>query len=231
MERGLYIAASGMVAEQMRQDQIANDLANASTAGYKADRVTQRAFADLLLSNTATGQPVGGLTTGVTADRMVTDVTPQPLRDTGEPLDLAIAGDGWFGVRTAQGTRYTRNGQFTAAADGTLTDQLGNPVLGRNGQPVRIGADGRVNAADVGVFALQDPAKQGDNLYAGTAGGQAPGSVRSGALEGSGVDPARTMVDMIASFRAFEAGQKAIQTIDESLRKTATQVASPNGGA
>jgi flagellar basal-body rod protein FlgF len=231
MERGLYIAASGMVAEQMRQDQIANDLANASTPGYKADRVTQRAFADLLLSNTATGQAVGGLTTGVAADRMVTDVSPQPLRDTGEPLDLAIAGEGWFGVQTAQGTRYTRNGQFTAAGDGTLTDQLGNPVLGRNGQPVKVDGSGQVTARDVGVFALADPAKQGENLFAGTAGGQAAGAVRSGALEGSGVDPARTMVDMIASFRAFEAGQKVIQTIDETLHKTATQVASPNGGA
>lgn len=231
MERGLYIAASGMVAEQMRQDQIANDLANASTPGYKADRVTQRAFADLLLSNTATGQAVGGLTTGVAADRMVTDVSPQPLRDTGEPLDLAIVGDGWFGVQTAQGTRYTRNGQFTAAGDGTLTDQLGNPVLGRNGQPVKLDGSGHVNAQDVGVFALADPAKQGDNLFTGTAGGTTTGAVRTGALEGSGVDPARTMVDMIASFRAFEAGQKVIQTIDESLHKTATQVASPNGGA
>jgi flagellar basal-body rod protein FlgF len=232
MERGLYIAASGMVAEQMRQDQIANDLANASTPGYKADRVTQRAFADLLLSNTATGQAVGGLTTGVGADRMVTDTAPQPLRDTGEPLDLAIAGEGWFGVQTAQGIRYTRNGQFSAGADGMLTDQLGNRVLGRNGQPVRIDADGHVNAADVGVFALTDPAKQGDNLYSGNAGGRnATGAVRTGALEGSGVDPARTMVDMIASFRAYEAGQKVIQAIDESLHKTATQVASPNGGA
>jgi flagellar basal-body rod protein FlgG len=231
MERGLYIAASGMVAEQMRQDQIANDLANASTPGYKADRVTQRAFADLLLSNTATGQAVGGLTTGVAADRMVTDVSPQPVRDTGEPLDLAIVGDGWFGVQTAQGTRYTRNGQFTAAGDGTLTDQLGNPVLGRNGQPVKVDGSGHVNASDVGVFALNDPAKQGDNLFSGTAGGTATGVVRTGALEGSGVDPARTMVDMIASFRAFEAGQRVIQTIDESLHKTATQVASPNGGA
>jgi flagellar basal-body rod protein FlgF len=231
MERGLYIAASGMVAEQMRQDQIANDLANASTPGYKADRVTQRAFSDLLLSNTATGQAIGGLTTGVAADRMVTDVSPKPLRDTGQPLDLAIAGDGWFGVTTAQGTRYTRNGQFTAAANGTLTDASGNAVLGRNGQPVKVGTDGHVTAADVAVFALRNPAKQGDNLYAGTVGGTATGTVRSGALEGSGVDPARTMVDMIASFRAFEAGQKVIQTIDESLHKTATQVASPNGGA
>jgi flagellar basal-body rod protein FlgF len=231
MERGLYIAASGMVAEQMRQDQIANDLANASTPGYKADRVTQRAFADLLLSNTATGQAVGGLTTGVADDRMVTDTSPQPVRDTGEPLDLAVVGDGWFGVQTPQGTRYTRNGQFTTAADGTLTDQLGNAVLGSNGQPVKVGRAGHVNAADVGVFALSDPAKQGDNLFDGTGGGSATGTVRTGALEGSGVDPARTMVDMIASFRAFEAGQRVIQTIDESLHKTATQVASPNGGA
>ncbi|HET6448674.1 MAG TPA: flagellar hook-basal body protein [Conexibacter sp.] len=231
MERGLYIAASGMVAEQMRQDQIANDLANASTPGYKADRVTQRAFADLLLSNTATGQAIGGLTTGVAADRMVTDTSPQPVRDTGEPLDLAIVGDGWFAVQTPQGTRYTRNGQFSAAADGTLTDQLGNRVLGASGQPVKLDASGHVNAQDVGVFALSDAAKQGDNLFDGTAAGQATGTVRTGALEGSGVDPARTMVDMIASFRAFEAGQKVIQTIDESLHKTATQVGSPNGGA
>jgi flagellar basal-body rod protein FlgF len=231
MERGLYIAASGMVAEQMRQDQIANDLANSSTPGYKADRVTQRAFADLLLSNSATGQAIGGLSTGVAVDRMVTDTAPQPLRETGEPLDMAIAGDGWFAVRTAQGVRYTRNGQFSAAADGTLTDQLGNAVLDRNGQPVKLGADGRANARDVGVYAVQGLRKQGDNLLAGTPAGQATGTVRTGALEGSGVDPARTMVDMIASFRAFEAGQKAIQTIDESLHRTATQVASPNGAA
>ncbi|MBS1869785.1 MAG: flagellar hook-basal body protein [Actinobacteria bacterium] len=231
MERGLYIAASGMVAEQMRQDQIANDLANSSTPGYKADRVMQRAFADLLLSNTATGQAIGGLTTGVAADRMVTDTSPQPVRDTGEPLDLAIVGDGWFAVQTPQGVRYTRNGQFSAAADGTLTDQLGNRVLSPAGQPVKLDANGHVNARDVGVFALTGPAKQGDNLFTGTAAGPAAGTVRTGALEGSGVDPARTMVDMIASFRAFEAGQKVIQTIDESLHKTAAQVGSPNGGA
>lgn len=233
MERGLYIAASGMVAEQMRQDQIANDLANASTPGYKGDTVTQRAFPDLLLSNSVTGQAIGGLNMGVGADKMVTDLAPQPLRDTGEPLDMAIAGDGFFGVQTAQGVRYTRNGQFTEAADGTLTDQLGDAVLGRGGQPVKVGADGRVNGADVGVFALTNAAKQGDNLFTGRPDPARPaaGTVRTGSLEGSGVDPARTMVDMIASFRAFEAGQRAIQTIDDTLHKTATQVASPNGGS
>jgi flagellar basal-body rod protein FlgG len=231
MERGLYIAASGMIAEQMRQDQIANDLANASTPGYKADRVTQKSFADLLVSNTATGQVVGPLNMGVGADKMLTDVSPQPLRDTGEPLDLAIAGEGFFGVQTAQGVRYTRNGQFSASAQGTLIDAFGNAVLGRNGQPVKLSAQGGVDANAVGVFAITDPAKQGDNLFTGTAAGAAAGAVHTGALEGSGVDPARTMVDMIASFRAFEAGQKAIQTIDDSLHRTATQVASVSGAS
>ena len=231
MERGLYIAASGMLSEMVRQDQIANDLANASTPGYKADRATQRSFGDILLANSVTGQTVGPLGLGSQIDIVTTDITAAPARETGEPLDFAVVGDGWFGVQTPQGTRYTRNGQFTAAANGTLTDQLGNAVLGTNGQPVKLDRAGHVSAQDVGVFALGTPAKQGDNLFSGTAGGNAGGTVRTGALEGSGVDPARTMVDMIASFRAFEAGQRVIQTIDESLHKTATQVASPNGGA
>jgi flagellar basal-body rod protein FlgF len=231
MERGLYIAASGMVAEQMRQDQIANDLANASTPGYKADRVTQRSFGDLLLKNQATGQMVGPLGLGVQANAMTTDLAPQPLRETGEPLDLAIAGEGWFAVSTPQGTRYTRNGQFSASARGTLVDAQGNEVQGRGGGTVRIDAQGHVNPRDVAIFTLTRATKQGDNLFTGTPAGAGTGTVRTGALEGSGVDPTRTMVDMIASFRAFEAGQKTIQTIDESLHKTATQVASPNGAA
>src|SRR5919205_1450151 len=103
MDRGLYLAASGMLAEQVRQNQIANDLANASTPGYKADRTTQRSFGALLLTNSATGQVIGSQGTAVQVDRIVTDFTPQPARDTGEPLDFAIVGDGFFAVRTAQG--------------------------------------------------------------------------------------------------------------------------------
>lgn len=229
MERGLYIAASGMIAEQMRQDQIANDLANASTPGYKADRVTQTSFGDLLLSNTSTGQTIGPLGLGAYADRMVTNLDPQVARETGEPLDLAIAGEGFFGVQTEQGVRYTRNGQFTASPTGQLVDQLGNAVLGAGGGPVQLTADGHVPAGAVGVFDVADPVKQGDNYFTGAAGGQAEGVVRTGALEGSGIDPARVMVDMIASFRSYEANQKVITTIDDTLRRTSTQVASPTG--
>lgn len=228
MERGLYIAASGMVAEQFRQDQLANDLANASTPGYKSDRIVQRSFPDLLLSNSATGQVIGPLGAGSYAARMVTDLTPQPLRDTGQPLDLAIAGTGFFAVRTAQGTRYTRNGQFTESAAGTLTDALGNAVLGQNGQPVRV-TGGRVAGPTVGVFNVTGASKQGDNLFSGAAAGRGTGTVRTGALEGSGVDPTKTMIDMMASFRAYEAGQKSIQAIDSTLQRTATQVGSLTG--
>lgn len=231
MDRGLYIAASGMIAEQMRQDAIANNLANASTSGYKADRITQSSFGDLLLSNTSTGQVIGPLGMGAYADEMVTDVSPQALRVTDEPLDLAIAGEGFFGVQTEQGVRYTRNGQFSASPTGQLVDQLGQPVLGQNGQPVQLNARGEVVPGSVGVFALANAQKEGDNYFTGAAGGQAAGEVQIGALEGSGIDPTRTMVDMIASFRAYEAGQKVIQTIDDTLRKTSTQVGNATGGA
>ena len=95
MDRGLYLAASGMLTEQIRQDQIANDLANASTAGYKAERTTQQSFGEMLLTNSVTGQQVGRVTTGVAVTNTQTDWSPGVLKDTGEPLDFAINGDGF----------------------------------------------------------------------------------------------------------------------------------------
>ena len=229
MDRGLYLAASGMLAEQVRQDQIANDLANASTAGYKAERTTQQSFGQMLLTNSVTGQQLGNVTTGVGVTNTVTDWKPQPLKDTGEPLDFAINGDGFFAVRTAQGTRYTRNGQFSADAQNRLTTMQGDLVLGRDDQPLTLGADGKVDPRQVNVVLLGNPEKEGDNYITGTPGtvaGQIPGQVRSGALEGSGADPAQSMVDMMASMRAYESGQKVIQTIDETLGKAAGSVGS-----
>ena len=224
MERGLYIAASGMLAEQVRQDQIAHDLANATTPGYKGDRSSQRAFGDLLLSNTVTGQEVGRLGAGAQIAQTVTDLSSQPLRETEEPLDFAVEGDGFFAVRTDAGVRYTRNGQFTSGAGGLLVDQLGNPVLSQNGQTIRVATDGAVDPGRLGVFAVNGAKKVGDANFTGRATGQADGRVRSGALEGSGVDPAAAMVEMISSLRSFEAGQKAIQTIDETLQRASSQV-------
>src|SRR5919204_3475006 len=225
MERGLYIAASGMLAEQVRQDQIANDLANSSTSGYKSDRSSQRSFGDLLLQNSASGEPIGPLGLGTTIARTVTDLSQASIRDTGEPLDFAIEGTGFFQVRTPQGIRFTRNGQFMRSAQGTLTDALGNQVLGQNGRPITVRADGTV-ATNPGVFNVPNARKQGDSLFTGTASGRATGTVRNGALEASGTDPARAMIDMITSERSYEAGQKVIRTIDETLQKAVTSVPS-----
>jgi flagellar basal-body rod protein FlgF len=213
MERGLYIAASGMVSEMARQDIIANDLANASTPGYKADRAVQGSFGTMLLQNTQTGATVGPLGLGVRIDRQVTDLAAAPLRETGEDLEFAVAGEGFFAVRTA-------------GPGGLLVDQHGNRVLGQAGQPVTVGADGRVAEGAVGLFAVSNPRKQGENLFTGTAAGRGSGTVRSGALEGSGADPVRAMTDMMASLRAFESGQKVITTIDSTLAKAAQQVGS-----
>jgi flagellar basal-body rod protein FlgG len=232
MDRGLYLAASGMLAEQVRQNQIANDLSNASTPGYKADRTTQQSFGSLLLGNSMTGQSIGSQTTSVQVTGEITDFTAQPLKDTGEPLDFAITGDGFFALQTANGTKYTRNGQFNTNAQSQLVTADGDRVLGRNGRPLTIGADGKVDPRNLDVVLLTNPKKGGGNLVTGTPGrpaGQVAGQVRSGALEGSGADPTTAMVDMIASMRAYESGQKVIQTIDASLGKATSEVGRVNG--
>ena len=219
MDRGLYIAASGMLAELARQDQLTNDLANSDTAGYKADRVTQTSFGDVLLHNTRTGAEVGPMGQGVSLGRSQTDTTPEALKQTDEPLDVGIDGDGWFAVQTAEGRQYTRNGAFTADAGGRLVDQMGNAVLGQDGRPVQVGADGKVDVARIGVFALGAVRKEGDGYVTGATASTPVGKARTGYLEGSGVDPTRTVVDLMASLRAYEAGQKALTTIDDSLRQ------------
>jgi flagellar basal-body rod protein FlgF len=224
MERGLYIAASGLLTEQVRQDLIAHDLANASTAGYKADRVTTQSFGELLLQDSSSGASIGSLGLGARIESQTTDITPGVLRTTGEPLDFAVEGDGFFAVRGANGTRYTRDGQFQASSKGTLVTATGDEVLGPNGQPVRVAANGTVATAQIGVTRLDAARREGDNLFTGTARGAAAGTVRSGALESSAVDPISTMVDMLGSLRAFESGQRVITTIDSTLAKATNQV-------
>jgi flagellar basal-body rod protein FlgF len=226
MDLGLYIAASGMVAEQTRQDQLTNDLANASTPGYKPEETPQSSFGEMLLSNTATGQPIGSIATGVQLGKAVTNMTPSGTQETGEPLDFAIVGTGFFAVQTPQGTRYTRDGQFSASAQGQLVNSAGQAVLDQQGKPIAVGAEGHVAAGTLGVFEVPGAVKQGENLFAGTASGKATGNVRQGSLETSGVDAAKAMVEMIGSMRTFQSGQQAIQAIDATLQAASTQVGS-----
>lgn len=233
-----------MLTEQVRQDQLANDLANANTPGYKSDQSTQANFGELLLKNTANNQSIGGLGLGVDISKTQPDLTQGAVQQTGEPLDVALQGLGFFAVQTADGTRYTRDGQFAVDANGTLVTSLGNPVLDANGKPIsvkghaddlKIGSDGTVTGGGrtlgkIAVVSLTDPAKQGDTLFTGTPGAAPQGTtMEQGALEGSGTNPATVMVDMITSLRAYESLQKVINSMDEALSK-GIQSAGVGGG-
>jgi len=246
MERGLYIAASGMLAEQVRQDQIANDLANASTAGYKADHASQASFADLLLQNSMTGQTVGSISLGAHISRIVTDLTQAPLQNTGNPLDIGLQGAGFLAVRTPTGVRYTRDGQLAMDSGGRLVTITGLPVLGLNGKPivcsgasspddVHIGADGKVSVkgdavGTIAVVSLTGAVKQGDTLFTGKPGPRpASTTIAQGFVEGSGVEPAQAMVDMIVSLRAYESNQRVMHAIDETLGRAVNSVGSSTG--
>jgi flagellar basal-body rod protein FlgG len=226
MDLGLYIAASGMVAEQVRQDQLANDLANASTPGFKPDESTQHSFGNVLLANTEGGSAVGSVDEGVALGKSYTNMTQASTQETGEPLDFAIEGSGFFAVKTTQGVRYTRDGQFTASSTGVLTDTNGDPVLNQHGAQIKVGSTGTVPASALGVFEVPGAVKQGEDLYTGKASGKPTGTVRQGSLEGSGVDAAKVMVEMITSLRSFQSGQQAVQAIGQTLQESASQVGS-----
>src|SRR5262245_35955556 len=104
VERGLYIAAAGMLAELARQDRIANDLANATTPGYKREEISQHSFGDALLSNRKTGAEVGSLGYGPVVAETAASLEQEPLRETGQALDVALQGDGAFAVQAPGGT-------------------------------------------------------------------------------------------------------------------------------
>jgi len=233
MDRSLYIMASGMLTELARQDRIANDLANASTPGYKSTVATQHAFGEVLLESRRTGATVGRVGLGVEEAGSRVDLTQGALRQTTEPLDVALDGEGFLAVATANGTRYTRNGQLRLDVRGQLVTTIGDAVLGTNGRPLvvgagatpKIGADGTVEVGGrtvgtIAVTALTNPSKAEGGLFTGGVAGPArETAVRQGYLEQASVTAAETMVEMIESLRAFEADQRVIHAIDESLQR------------
>jgi flagellar basal-body rod protein FlgG len=231
MDRGLYIAASGMLAELTRQDQIANDLANASTPGYKPDNSSQESFGSLLVQNNANGASIGTIGQGARISGTTTNMAPGTLTQTGQPLDLGLDGQGFFTVQTPAGNRYTRDGQLGVNGSGQLQTSTGYLVLDNANKPIQVGSatgvtistNGTVSRNDkpiatLGIVSLTNPIKQGDTLFAGTAGTRPVGTaVRQGYLEGSGINATTTMVAMMTSLRTYQSDQQAIQAIDETL--------------
>lgn len=261
MLRGLYAAAAGMITETNRTDVIANNLANAATTGYKRDEAVNEQFAPMLVrrvdDNSNGNNPtsfrgftvgdqapvVGELGLGSYTEEIETDHQQGSMETTGNLLDMAISGDGYFVVQTPQGARYTRDGSFYRRTDGALINSQGYPVLDANGQDIilpntpnlTVGGRGEIwngqnLVATLGVVQFNDRnavLKEGSNLYRPQAGAQpqpATGEVMQGVLERSNVNVAKEMVDLIYNFRVYEAGSKAVVTQDSLLDKAVNDV-------
>jgi flagellar basal-body rod protein FlgG len=228
-----------MLAAQIRQDVIANNLANATNPGFKGDVAVAHAFDDMLLDQVRTGARIGPLSTGTRITEVVTDASQGSLRSTRNPLDVAIGGPGWLNVQTAAGVAYTRNGALTVDGQGRMVTAQGDPVLGTDGGPLVVGSgevaidrQGRVSSSGrpVGQIALtalvpESLRKQGGNAVTGTVDpGVAPGTIAQGYLESSNVNAVRQMVDLITNMRTYEANQKVIRALDDTLGGAANQV-------
>jgi flagellar basal-body rod protein FlgF len=240
--RGIYIAASGMLAESARQDVVADNLANATTTGFKRSEAVASPFQQMLVRNAAAaGAPeVGTLTMGTQVEGIARIDAQGPLHYTGNALDVGLSGSGYFAVDTPDGRRYTRAGAFDLDATGRLVTKEGQPVLGDDGRPitldpgsVSIAADGTItqDGAVKGrlMLTMLDPATvktQGDSLLTGTVAGTASAQVRQSTLEGSTVNVVSEMVELIRVMRSFEANQKSVQSQDEALQASVTRVGS-----
>lgn len=254
MVRGLYTAYTGMVAEQNRLDVISNNLANSATTGYKKKAITNQAFQQMLAIKIRDGseayldRAVGKMSLGTKTGEVYTDFGQGSLRETGNTYDLAIEGSGFFQVRVANDygyntMKYIRDGNFNYTADGYIVDANGNHLQGESGDiqistdaaEVAIKGDGSIYADGVYVdrillfdFEDYDYLEQwGDNMYNPVNGAtmvDATGSIIQGYTEQSNVNVVSEMVNMITVTRAYEAGQKTIQTIDGMLDKAANSV-------
>jgi flagellar basal-body rod protein FlgF len=247
---GLWQSAGGLQAQEYRQAIIANNLANAETPGFKADRVSfvERLNAQQAKGSAATRYPaLERMTGGVFESELYTDFnSPEtPLQVSSNPLDIAVRGAGFLAVQTPEGPRYTRDGRLMMDRDGTLVQATtGGAVLDGQGLPItldplstasiKIDSQGMVRQGDttVGQIGLVDFAdrrqleKVGQNLFdAGKAQPvEAKGGVAQFAIEGSGVDPTRTLVEMIAASREYEANARMVTMQDETLSRIVNEV-------
>jgi flagellar basal body rod protein FlgG len=246
MSDGIYAALSGAVAQERALEVVANNVANVGTAGFRADRLT---FAESLSRATGPAAVPASLHY-VVADRQIVDPTAGPLRETGNPLDLALSEDGvYFAVRTPRGERYTRDGSFSVAPDGIVRTRSGDPVLAEasvGASPdvlrvppgtttISVGPDGTLSAGDASlgrarIVRLPAAALRHEGGSLLVAAGAAPVPVQdvtvaSGWLEGANVSPIAGMNELVAVTRSFEAFQRVIQGFRDLDTRTARELA------
>ncbi len=225
MDKLVYTAATGLKAHMAAQAAIANNMANASTTGFRADRVV---FDRIELKGTGKTIEARAPTSEEITDA---DRAPGAIQQTGRPLDVAMTGDSWLAVQAADGTEaYTRRGDLEIAPSGVLQTGDGHIVMGQSGpitmppaSSVSISADGSISIIPVGGDATQTQVvdrlklvstkgsttlKGLDNLLRVKGGGTLPanldGTVVGGSLEGSNVNMTQALVDMIENQRSYE---------------------------
>jgi flagellar basal-body rod protein FlgF len=250
--RGMYAATSGALVAQASVDTIANNLANVNTAGFKRTllQVQSQPERDLFRYQTDPGKRPGARLNGVPSQQYVgalgsgSQVYDTPaifeqgtIASTGNDLDVALSGPGFFAIRGGNGAlRYTRDGAFVRDANGFMTAQNGDRVLGRNGAPVVLPAQGAVQIGRDGAISVDGRAydqlnvveftnpvalrPEGANRFVDTGAGARVATnttALQGSLEKSNADVVRSMVDLIAAERWFAANEKTIQTQDDAV--------------
>jgi flagellar basal-body rod protein FlgF len=248
MINGMLEASRGCLKEETRMDIISNNLANSNGIGFKKDRISFQQ----LLNQTGTSSPAPVAKDGLSPDPFLVsidvDMSEGNIQTTGNELDLAISGDGFFKVNTPDGVRYTRKGNFTLDPTGNLVTQDGYSVLGKNGVinisgtksaggNIAIGDQGTISVdgttidqLDIVTFAdLKGLVKEEKGLFKNDsenpeAAISGDTGVKQGYIELSNVNVAEEMVNMIHSMRAFESYQKAIKALDELNDKAINQV-------
>lgn len=247
MDSGLYAAYTGLMARTQALDTAANNIANAGTNGFRAQRDYFRsALVDGLPSDSLAQSQVGDAVNdfGLLGGNHL-DLGQGQLQATGNPLDLAIQGSGFFAVQTAQGIQYTRDGAFTRSDTGVLQTTQGEPVLDANQQSITIPsgaihispdgsvsvstADGSAIVGQVGVFDFSDPSAltaEGTNRFT-ASGATTPtagsGSVIQGSLEGANEDAVHGTMQLVLVQRQAEMMQKALSVFNNDLDKTAAE--------
>jgi flagellar basal-body rod protein FlgF len=254
MVKGLYTAYTGMINEQNRMDVITNNMANASTVGYKAEGATAQSFADVYAvkikdaSEYFANKRLGGMSMGAQIGETYTDYSQGSFKETGNTFDIALEGNGFFSISFTNkagvtSTKYSRDGSFTVNTQGYLVTKDGDFVLGNGNATIRIDTNTTVkidtlgniyqNGTLVNKLAITDFAdynyleKYGENMYNLVNGGTPQAStarVRQGFIEASNVNVVSEMVNMIQITRAYETNQKVITTIDSTLDKAVNTV-------
>ena len=236
MSSGIYIASAGAVAQSNALDVTANNIANASTAGFHGDRIT---FKEAL----GKARSADSVSVGAGASRV--DTQSGALQETNNPLDLAIDGEGLFGVETPAGPRYTRSGNFKldeardiVTADGMkVRGEGGKPIaIPPNAQAISVGSDGTVSAdgqvvgkLELVKFAPNQLKREGGSLFAATgqpAAGEAP-KLHAGMLEGSNVNVVRGVVDLVKVSRTYESLMRVIQGYHDVESRAARELGGP----